>query len=170
MIPKIFGALLIVMACGGVGFSMAAAHRQKERMLQQIIAALQYMTCELQYRQTALPQLMDLCSRQVRGPVSCVFAAMSDELERQVAPDAACCMHAALCAVPDLPAMVKDKLHQLGSSLGRFDLAGQLSGLESVAQLCKRELDGLFQNRDIRMRSYATLGFCAGTALAILFI
>lgn len=170
MIPKLVGAILILLACGGMGFSLAAAHRQKERMLQQIIAAVQDMICELQYRQTALPQLMEQCAAQTAGAVGAVFSAMAAELERQMAPDAACCMAAALLTAPNLPGMVKEKLCLLGNSLGRFDLTGQLSGLEAVAQLCKRELDGLLLNRDTRLRSYATLGLCAGAALVILFI
>lgn len=170
MTPKIVGALLILAACGGMGFSLAAAHRSKERMLQQLITAVQYMSCELQYRQSALPQLMKLCSEQTAGTISRIFSAMAWELERQLVPDAACCMAAAVAQEPNLPALVKEKLLLLGNSLGRFDLTGQLSGLETVAQLCKRELDGLLVNREARLRSYATLGLCAGAALVILFI
>lgn len=170
MTPKILGAMMIVAACGGMGFSLAAAHKQRERMLQQLITAVQFMACELQYRQTALPQLMAMTARQSGGQIARIFAAMATELERQVAPDAACCMAAALASVPGLPAVVKEKLQLLGSSFGRFDLTGQLSGLETVAQLCRRELDGLLVNRDARLRSYATLGLCAGAALVILFV
>ena len=170
MTPKILGAVMIVAACGGMGFSLAAAHKQRERMLQQLITAVQFMACELQYRQTALPQLMALTAQQSGGQIARIFAAMATELDRQVAPDAACCMAAALASVPGLPAVVKEKLQLLGSSLGRFDLTGQLSGLETVAQLCRRELDGLLVNRDARLRSYATLGLCAGAALVILFV
>lgn len=170
MTPKIMGAILILLACGGMGLSMAAAHRQKERMLQQLMAAVQYMACELQYRQSALPQLMTLCAQQSTGPIARIFSAMATELERQLAPDAACCMAAAVASVSNLPNMVKEKLQLLGNSLGRFDLTGQLSGLETVVQLCRRELDGLLSNRDARLRSYVTLGLCAGAALVILFI
>ena len=42
--------------------------------------------------------------------------------------------------------------------------------MEAVLQLCKRELDGLYLNRDARLRSYTTLGLCGGIALVILFI
>lgn len=170
MTPKFLGAILILVACGGMGFAMASAHRQKERMLQQMITAVQYMTSELQFRQTALPQLMKLCAQQTTGLLARIFSAMEAELERQLAPDAACCMTAVLKTTQNLPGIVKDKLLLLGNSLGRFDLAGQLSGLETVAQLCRRELDGLLLNRDARLRSYATLGLCAGAALVILFV
>lgn len=170
MIPKIVGAALILAACGAMGFSLAAAHRQKEKLLQALITAVKLMACELQYRQTALPQLMALCARDTGGAISQVFSAMTEELERQIAPDAACCMTAVLEKMPKLPGVVRDRLCLLGNSLGRFDLSGQLSGLETVAQLCQRDLDGLLLNRDARLRSYMTLGLCAGAALVILFI
>ena len=170
MIQKIIGAALILAACGGMGLSFAAAHRQKERMLQQLIAAAKLMMCELQYRQTALPQLMSLAARESSGSISRVFATVRQELERQIAPDAACCMAVALENECKLPKQVEEKLRLLGNSLGRFDLQGQLSGLETVAQLCQRDLDGLLYNRQARLRSYMTLSLCAGAALVILFI
>ena len=58
----------------------------------------------------------------------------------------------------------------LGTSLGRFDLTGQLNGLEQVRSHCRRELEALAGNRDQRVRGYQTLGICAGAALAILFV
>ena len=170
MTPKILGAIMILAACGGMGFSLASAHRQKERMLLQLIHAAKLMACELQYRQTALPQLMSLCAGETSGGICRVFSDMEKELERQIAPDAACCMTAVLDGVPKLPRIVREKLHLLGKSLGRFDLSGQLTGLETVAQMCQRDLDGLTYNRDARLRSYMTLGLCAGAALVILFI
>lgn len=170
MTPKMLGAAMILAACGGMGFSLVAAHRQKENMLQQLIAAARLMICELQYRQTALPQLMTLCARETTGAISQIFSAMAEELERQIAPDASCCMAAVLEMMPKLPSIIREKLQLLGSSLGRFDLQGQLSGLETVAQMCQRDLDGLTLNRDARLRSYMTLGLCAGAALVILFV
>ena len=65
---------------------------------------------------------------------------------------------------------MKCNLQLLGKTLGRFDLQGQLSGIASVKQLCKRDLDGLQNNQELRLRSYRTLGICAGVALVILFI
>ena len=170
MTPKIFGAVLIITACGGMGFSMASAHRRKEQMLRQIIAAVRFMACELQYRQTPLPSLLSQSAEETGGVISQVLLTVTRELERQIAPDAACCMHAALQNFPKLPEAVAQKLQLLGRTLGRFDVGGQLSGLETVAQLCQRDLDGLLLNRDARLRSYGTLGLCAGAALVILFI
>lgn len=170
MTPKIFGAILIMLACGGMGFSVAATHRRKEQMLQQIQSAVKFMSCELQYRQTALPTLLSLAAKETGGMVRQILSAMHRELERQIAPDVAFCMQVVLADYPKLPQTVLQKLQLMGNTLGRFDLSGQLSGLETVSQLCQRDLDGLLLNRDARLRSYGTLGLCAGAALVILFI
>ena len=61
-------------------------------------------------------------------------------------------------------------LRQLGKTLGRFDLEGQLQGLQAVCAACLEARDSLQKDRDTRLRSYRTLGLCAGAALAILFL
>ena len=58
----------------------------------------------------------------------------------------------------------------LGRSLDRFDLAGQLKGIAATRSACRREVGALLENRDLRLRSYKTLGLCAGAALAVLLI
>ena len=151
MTMKWIGALLVIAGCGGVGFTMAASYKREERCLRALIRALDFMTCELQFRLTPLP---DLCR-----------AAGS-----QICPDADSCMYAALSKMENLPATTAEALGQLGKSLGRFDLNGQLQGIEQVRVHCRRALSELEAGRDQRIRGYQTLGVCAGAALAILFV
>lgn len=166
---KLIGAMLIIAGCGGVGFSMAMSHRREEAALRQLIRALDYMGCELQYHLTPLPDLCRSAAAESGGTVSQVLLRLASELDAQIAPDASVCMNAAIAAVPKLPRKAVSVLQQLGTTLGRFDLHGQLNGLDEARIQCRRELDGLTENRDVRLRSYQTLGLCAGSALAILF-
>ena len=85
-------------------------------------------------------------------------------------PDAASCMTAALKRSHELPRRIRGIMKQLGHTLGRFDLPGQKQGLEEVKEACRMELEALGKNRETRLRSYGTLGLCAGAALAILFL
>ena len=167
---KLVGAILIILGCGGVGFSMAAAHRREEKALRQLIGALDYMGCELQYRLTPLPELCANAAAESGGTVSQVLLLLASELEAQIAPDAAACMKVAVSKVSRLPRRARNNLLALGSCLGRFDLHGQLSGLETTRNQCRQELDELTTDRELRLRSYQTLGLCAGSALAILFL
>lgn len=167
---KWIGAILTVAGCGGFGFTLAAMHRHEERSLRQLIAVLDYMACELQFRMTPLPELCRQASRESHGPVREVLLRLGNELDHQISPDVAGCMRTALSAAGDIPKQTSDNLTLLGNSLGRFDLDGQLGGLESVRSACRRDLEALTKDRDVRLRSYQTLGLCAGAALAILLI
>lgn len=170
MNAKWIGAILVIAGCGGFGFSMAANHKRQEKMLCQLIRILRYMECELQYRLTPLPDLCRQAGKEARGALRDVFLNLSRELDWQVSPDACSCMSAAIKKTNDLPVNLRKLLLQLGHTLGRFDLPGQLRGLQAVTVSCEDELKKLENNRDVRLRSYQTLGLCAGAALAILFV
>lgn len=167
---KWIGAFLIILGCGGFGFSMAASHRSAENGLRQLTAALDYMECELRYRMTSLPALCKCAAKERTGVVRAVLLQLADELDAQVTPEVSSCMRAALNRVGEMPKQIHSVFLELGQTLGRFDLNGQLKGLNSARQRCRRELDVLSANRDVRLRSYQTLGLCAGAALVILFI
>lgn len=167
---RIAGAILVIVGCGSFGFLIAAAHRREETILRQLLTALDYMQCELQYRLTPLPELCRQVAAGYSGAVRSVFFLLATELEDQISPDVERCMEHVLSKLKDLPKLTREAMELLGRSLGRFDLDGQLKGLEAVRQECRRNLEALAQNRDVRLRSYQTLGLCAGAALAILFI
>ena len=167
---KFLGALMILVACGGAGFAVVTAYRNQLRALQQLIRALDYMRNELQFRMTSLPELCSNASRVCTGCVRKVLALLCLELEAQIIPDAPACMYAALEKQVHLPEKVRKCMMQLGDSLGRFDLTGQIQGLAAVEKQAEFELEQLRRNQDVRLRSYQTLGLCAGAALVVLFL
>ena len=167
---KWMGAVLIVAGCGGFGFLMARNVSREVSALRRLMGILDYMSCELEYRLTPLPEALRKAAVSRDGCVNRVLNFLAEELESQVAPDVNSCMKAALARVPELPKRTRVMLEELGISLGAFDLPGQLKGLEAVRQDCSRVLSELEQNRAQRTRSYQTLGLCAGAALAVLFI
>ena len=167
---KLLGAVLIIVGCGGVGFAMCQNHRHIERAMEQLIKSLDWMVLELNFR---MPPLSDLCrgAAQVsKGCVSRVMENLSVELERQLTPNAAACMAAALASESKVPPLVEEHLRNLGMTLGQFDLHGQIAELEATAALCRRDVEALRGNRELRLRNYQTLGICAGVALVILFL
>lgn len=167
---KLMGAFFVVAGCGGFGFSMAASHRRSEAQLKQYLRALERMQWELSFRQPPLFQLCALCAETAGGPVGQLFARVSEELEQRLLADAGACVDKALEAVPGLCEEIRIQARLLGESLGQFDLPGQLRGLESAINQGSAALSRLETNRENRLRSYQTLGLCAGAALAILFL
>ena len=52
---RIIGAILVIISTSTVGFSIAASHRKEASALMQLIRALEFMSCELEYRLPPLP-------------------------------------------------------------------------------------------------------------------
>ena len=170
MIGKALGAVLIVFGCGYFGFHMAIRIKQEEQSLHQLIAVLDYMQCEIQFHMTPLPDLCRQAGMEQQNWIGKFFRKLALELEDHTSTDVSYCVHHVLASVPELQNRCRHALELLGTSLGRFDVQGQINGLEAVRVFCRGELEELAVNRDVRLRSYQTLGVCAGAALAILFV
>lgn len=167
---KWFGAILVIGGCGGFGFALAKDAMNQERLLRQLLETLDFMESEIQYRLTALPELFQLCGLRSGGILRRLFLDLSGELDKRNAPRVEQCLRNVLDRHPSIPRRIRVALYQLGKSLGRFDLPGQLKGIEGAKNCCKRELRELERNREERLRSYRTLGLCAGAALAVLLL
>ena len=167
---KWIGAILILGSCSSCGFAIAWGKRKEEALLAQLLRVLQVMEAELQFRLTSLPELCRMAAGECRGILQTVFLNLYRELTCQKMPDAGSCMYAALQRTGDLPSRVRRPLVQLGHTLGRFDLPGQIQGIREVRKRCEESLTNLRKNREERLRSYQTLGVCAGAALAIILI
>ena len=89
---RIFGAIMVVLGCSGFGFLLAASHRWETKCLQQLLAALDYMQCELQYKMTPLPDLCRQTAAYSRGMIKNVFMLLANGLEDRISSDVAGCM------------------------------------------------------------------------------
>ena len=167
---KWVGAVFIILGCGGIGFLMVASHRREETVLQELIFALQHMNSELQYQMTPLPQLCHHAAERCNGYIRLVFEQLSTELDNQILPDASACMYAAVSKFNNLPDKANYYLMRLGTSLGCFDLPGQIKGMEAVEKDALQALSALRENKEMRCRNYQTFALCAGLALVVLFI
>ena len=166
---RLLGAVLLAAGCGGFGFSLAAAHRREISMLRKLIQALQEMEWELKYRMPVLSGLCKIAADTSGGMIREVFRELEEKLNNREVYDISACMNAVMNQ-KDLPRSVRRNLKQLGSSLGRYDLEGQLQGLETIRRQCRKDLKKLEENSGQRLRNYQTLGLCAGAALVILLI
>lgn len=170
MMYKIIGSVLVVLTCGGFGFSVAASHRKTVRLLNSLIAGISYMRCELEYRSTPLPELCGKTAAMLPDKVGLFFKKLSDELNSQICPDVKSCALNALSKIRDMPSAIEACIMELSATLGYFDLNGQLEGLAQAESKAQHELEKFTIDLDKRLRSYQTLGLCAGAALAILLV
>ena len=167
---KWIGAIMIIAACGGFCVMLAASYKKEERTLKNFINALDYMVCELQFRMNTLPDLCRQTAGECDGILRQTFIMLANELDDQISPDVRQCMNTVLAKTKDLPPLTKESFQLLGENLGRYDLSGQLVGLENVRQECRIKLSKLSGNKEMHLRSYQTLGLCAGAALVILLM
>lgn len=167
---KWVGSVLVFAGCGGFGLSLAGAHIRRERMLMQIRRMLDEMECELRYRLTRLPNLCMIAAKNSTGPVKKVMTAFAGELQNRISPDPASCMAWILEGYSFPDDDIRDLLMDLGRSLGRFDLDGQLQGIRHIQELCTQRLESERSRKSERIRCCRVLGFCAGAALVILLV
>lgn len=170
MTIRILGAIFIVFGCGCIGAILTYNHRREERMLREIISILDTMECELQYHLTSLPELCRRAADHVSGILKAVLIELAQELDKQISPNAAVCMQAALNKIGDIPRLSYSILGLLGKSLGLYDIAGQVKGIASVRNECTRVLEIHTANQHSKLRCYQTLSLCAGAAIAILLV
>lgn len=170
MTLKLFGAAIILVCCGYLGFRIAKEYRKEISMMRSLSKCIQHMINELQYQLTPLPLLCVHTAGQATGIIHKVFLQLAKELDSQISPDVQRCMDAVLGKCSEIPKFACVVLKMLGQGLGKYDLSGQILALESVNKECNRILEDITQNQTVRLRNYQTLGLCAGAALVILFI
>lgn len=166
---RTFGAVMLLFGCGSFGFLMGVHYRREMRMLKMLLSSLREMEWELKYRLTPLPELCGIAAATSGGKLGELFLSLKSELEAGICAEVSGCMNGLLQTM-DMPDRTEKCLKDLGKSLGRYDLEGQLQGLQAVKTQCHGFLEELEDHHTERLRSYQTLGLCAGTALVILFI
>jgi hypothetical protein len=95
---------------------------------------------------------------------------LAEELEKQSVPAVESCVITAVNKCPKLPKLITQRMEELSRSLGAFDLAGQLKSIKAINSENRQILKNIGLDYQVRLRSYKTLGICAGAALVILFI
>ncbi len=167
---KTAGILLVILGASGAGFAMALSVRRQAALLRQLLSALEQMKGEIAYQRTPLPELMRLLSVGSSGAAAAFFGRVAGDLHLRQEGSVYAIFKKELAAVPAaaFPAQVRLVLLNLGKGLGKYDLESQLCSINLASQRLQSLLDALQADQRARMRSYCTLGVCAGLAIAIL--
>ena len=170
MILRVIGALLVLGGCSGAGVLVALNVKKETAALKSLIAVIEYWKNELSFHLTPLSELCRQAANICTGDLSKFLLELAKDLENQIASDAEQCITTSLDKFRDFPFECKQLLRELGCTLGRFDIEGQQRSFDNILKEANRLYTNYCNNQDIRLRSYKTLGICAGAALVILFI
>ena len=169
MIQKWIGAGLVFAGCTGAGFLKASAYRREERLLADTYRLLEQMENELSFRVSDVYILCDL-SRNFSKELASFYDAVKENLLNQSADTVSDAMEIVCREGNSLPQSVYEMQFLLGQTLGQYDLEGQLREISSVKEICRQKLTALQDNREDKLKSYQTLGLCAGAALALMLL
>lgn len=169
MMIRLIGAGMTLLAGGGYAMVIGTEHRKKEGYYEQLLLILEHFSWQLQTNMAPLPVCCTSAAVCGRGKIAELFVHLSQQLESGGADSAAVCM-AGCIAEFDLPSQLTQRLEQLGDTLGRYDLTSQIAGIQTVMELCKRDLQALMAERIKSVKSCQALGMCTGAAVAILLL
>lgn len=170
MIIKFLGAIMILCGCGLLGIMSASSYRKEVNTLDSFISLINLIECELQYKSNKLQDIFEDLAGTVKSPVSNFCRILSAELDSQVQPCVPDCIYAALSKCRNIPKSTEKFIVDMGQTLGRFDLKGQLTELSAVRTEAESVLSKLKSEQDSKTRNIKTLAICAGAAIVILFI
>lgn len=164
---KTMGILLIFLGAVGTGGSMALSVYRANTLLRQLLAAMELLHNELSFRQTPLPEAMEYLARTNQGAVAAFFSRLARDLRQRQERSVEVIMRKNLMQSGFTP-QARRILQQLGNGLGQYDLEGQLRAVELAEKRLQERLEQSNAEQSGRIRSYCTLGVCAGMAIAIL--
>lgn len=165
---RAIGMALVVAGASGTGFLMAWSVRRAAAVLEQLLSAMELMRNEIACRQTPLPVLMRHLQGAISGSAADFFGRTASELERRQAGSVSSVFRRQASNTPAFSPGVRQVLLQLGAGLGQYDAASQLRSVELAEARLRSQLEILRSQQQGRVKSYCTLGVCAGLALAIL--
>ena len=169
---KLLGTAMIVLGSGSAGFGFARAVRAQLRQLNALLAALEAMKGEIEYRLTPLGALCAALSHGDEPETAAFFGACAAQMEADRCLPPQLAIQRAMEQAQGLKwsARTRETVRNLAFSLGKFDLGGQVRAIELAQERLRAELAEVQAGSRARCRSYETIGICAGLALAVILL
>lgn len=169
---KLLGTAMIVLGSGSAGFGFARAVRVQLRQLNALLAALETMKSEIEYRLTPLPELCAVLAQGDEPATAGFFRACAAQMEADRCLPPQLAIQRAMERAQEMKwsARTRETVRNLAFSLGKFDLGGQLRAIELAQERLRAELAEVQAGSRARCRSYETIGICAGLALAVILL
>ena len=167
---RYLGAIMVIFGCGSIGFLIAKRLLYEISSVRSLISTLEYWENALTYHHTTIPELCRIAHTIDSSEIGEFFKILGEQLDAHGSGNASHCIESTLLQCRDIPASTQKLIKQLARGLGEFDLNGQLLIFRSVLHEANIILEALSSNLNVRLRSYRTLGICAGVAISVLII
>ena len=170
---KLLGAVLLLAACGGWGFSSAWQLRQRLADLRELRRIASVLRQEIAYAGMALPEALRRIGNRTEG----IFKEFLDSLAAELTRCPGESFHLIFSEQTDEilsrtamePADLAD-FKELGKYLRYLDRGMQLSNLDLYLSETEGKIERLTEELPARKKLFQTMGVLAGVFLAILFI
>ena len=167
---RIVGALLVVGGFTYIGLLSSYSLKSTILLLEEYICILDNLICEMEFQRTPLPVLCRSVVRNRCSRLHDVFNHLADEMDAQTSPNVSTCVRTVLDRSGELPAAVREMLCRLGESLGRFDVEGEISNLQSLRSEAIDRLNTMRLTQKEKGKTNQTLWVCAGALAAVLMM
>lgn len=169
---RLFGAGLVALAAGAVGFGFARRVKTQCAQLDALVWALETMAGEMSARLTPLPEIFLMLGSGGQKEVSLFFKTAAMALMEPPGCTVPVSFKRGFAAAANFRPgeQAAQALYALSTGLGRFELERQLAAIEQAKGAVTRELLSLQAQKQARCRSYGTIGVCAGLALAVILL
>ncbi|MEG6615890.1 stage III sporulation protein SpoIIIAB [Peptococcaceae bacterium 1198_IL3148] len=170
---KLIGAILILLACGYAGFSVARRYQQRPKDLRYLQSALQMLETEITYGATPLPEALETVGLRCQKSVAPLFKTTQAHLlngegitAREAWEDAVG-QYYRNSAINNSDLTV---LKNLGANLGISDREDQVKHLHLAMEQLKIEAAKAEEEAVKNVKLYNYLGFLGGLTIIIIFI
>ena len=163
---------MIVLGSGSAGFGFARAVRAQLRQLNALLAALETIKGEIEYRLTPLPEIFAALGGSRNREIAEFFSRLAALLSsaQTCTVGYACRQALAQTRGLSLSSAARGTILSLFDSLGRYDLEGSVQALDLALSRLREEVKALQNSAAARCRTYLTLGVCTGLAAAVILI
>lgn len=170
---KFFGALLIIIACGGAGFFKGQKFAKRPVQIRKLRSVLQNLETEISWTATPLPEALNKVGKIAGAPVGLLFIKASDLIRENAYFSVGEAWEHALQKTKQYLAVGQEELEILksfGYGLGNSHREEQIKNLSLVREHLK-SLEITAEAEKVKYeKMYRTMGFLVGMAIALILI
>jgi stage III sporulation protein AB len=160
--PSIFGVMLLIAGCGGLGIAALFRLEGRVRTLSAFSMLAGRLECEIGFRLTPLPELPERIPALKSFWNSMGYKPYGGESFSE-----AWCRAAKKL---DLPPFDRALICEMGDVLGQYDADSQAKSMDTLRRQLEISLSSAREKRKAHGRLYASAGLLGGLLLAVLLV